>query len=72
MERPRQSQRLRCGAASSSRRLQPNKMSGYLVKSGQDVTALVSAIHWYLSLRGIKSGHIFRIATMQEVVNAEV
>jgi predicted permease len=47
-----------------------NKMS-LLVKSGQEVTALVSAI------RGIvasidKEQPIFRIATMQEVVNASV
>jgi putative ABC transport system permease protein len=47
-----------------------NKMS-LLVKSGQDVTALVSAI------RGIgasidKEQPIFRIATMQDVVNASV
>ena len=49
----------------------PSNNMSLLVKSGQDVTALVSAI------RGIvasidKEQPIFRIATMQEVVNASV
>ncbi len=49
----------------------PSNRMSLLVKSGQDVTALVSAI------RGIvasidKEQPIFRIATMQQVVNASV
>jgi len=47
-----------------------NKMS-LLVKSGQDVTALVSAIRSIVASID-KEQPIFRIATMQEVVNASV
>src|SRR3984957_11849046 len=49
----------------------PSNQMSLLVKSGQDVTALVSAIRSIVA--SIDEEHpIFRIATMQEVVNASV